>query len=83
MDRTAALLCGVFAGWRAGRWLRRRIRPADPLTRRQRDIVIAIAGGLTNKEIARRAGVSEGTVKKHIERLLRQTLDKKEAAKEA
>src|SRR5438552_10060079 len=25
MDRTAALLCGVFAGWRAGRWLRRRI----------------------------------------------------------
>src|SRR5207237_9729044 len=73
VDRTAALVCGLFAGWRAGRWLRRRNRPADPLTRRQRDIVRAIAAGLTNKEIARRAGVSEGTVKKHIERLRART----------
>jgi len=49
-------------GWRATRWLRAQLRRGEPLTFRQREIVTAIAAGLTNKEIARRAGVSEGTV---------------------
>jgi DNA-binding CsgD family transcriptional regulator len=73
VDRVAALLCGVLTGWRAGRWLRAYLRRVDPLTLRQREIVTGIASGLTNKEIARRAGVSEGTVKKHIERLRART----------
>jgi len=58
----AALLCGLCAGWRAGRWLRERPARVDPLTVRQRELVDAIAAGLTNKEIARRTGLSEGTV---------------------
>jgi len=62
VDRTAALLCGVLVGWCAGRWLRASVRRADPLTLRQRAIVSGVAAGLTNKEIARLAGVSEGTV---------------------
>src|SRR5579859_3228119 len=73
VHRRAALSCALVAGWGLGRWLRGRIGRADPLTPRQREIVTGIATGLTNKEIARRAGVSEGTVKKHIARLRERT----------
>jgi len=69
VDRTAALLGGLATGWVAGRWLRAHVDPEDPLTIRQREIVDGIAAGLTNKEIAVRVGVSEGTVKKHLVRL--------------
>ncbi|NOU72905.1 response regulator [Paenibacillus sp. LMG 31458] len=40
----------------------------DPLTKRETDIVLAIAEGLSNKEIADRFGLTEGTVKGHVNR---------------
>jgi DNA-binding NarL/FixJ family response regulator len=42
-----------------------------PLTTRQREIFDLIVVGTSNKEIARRLGLSEGTVKIHIARLYR------------
>ena len=36
------------------------------LTAREREIAILVAGGLSNKEIARKIGISEGTVKIHL-----------------
>jgi DNA-binding NarL/FixJ family response regulator len=41
----------------------------DPLTKRETDILQAIAEGLSNKEIALRFGLTEGTVKSHVNRL--------------
>lgn len=41
----------------------------DPLTNREMEIVTAINDGLSNKEIAERFGLTEGTVKGHINRL--------------
>jgi DNA-binding NarL/FixJ family response regulator len=41
----------------------------DPLTNREMNIVLAIEEGLSNKEIAERFGLTEGTVKGHINRL--------------
>ncbi len=41
------------------------------LTRRQREIAVLIAEGLTNAEIAQRLGLVEGTVANHVERVLR------------
>lgn len=45
-------------------------QPAD-LTDREREIVGHIAAGLSNKQIARVLGISDGTVKVHIKNLLR------------
>jgi RNA polymerase sigma factor (sigma-70 family) len=42
------------------------------LTARQREIVILVANALSNKEIARRLGLSEGTVKVHLHSIYRQ-----------
>jgi DNA-binding NarL/FixJ family response regulator len=48
--------------------------PADPrwqsLTARERDILVAIGHGWTNKEIAERLVLSESTVKTHVGRVL-------------
>lgn len=41
----------------------------DPLTNRELDIVLAIVEGMSNKEIADRFGLTEGTVKGHINRI--------------
>ncbi|NQX61691.1 response regulator transcription factor [Paenibacillus qinlingensis] len=41
----------------------------DPLTNRELDIALAIIDGLSNMEIAKRFGLTEGTVKGHINRL--------------
>src|SRR5207244_7661029 len=47
--------------------LLRRARPAvamiAPLTRREREVLQLLAGGMTNKEIASRLGVTDHTVK--------------------
>ena len=45
-----------------------RHRRATPqLTPRQRELLQLVAAGYTNAQIARRLGLSEGTVRKHLE----------------
>ena len=39
------------------------------LTSREREIAILIAEGMTNKEIARKVGITEGTVKLHLHKV--------------
>jgi two-component system nitrate/nitrite response regulator NarL len=50
-----------------------KLRPhqIDPLTTREHQIVRVVAEGLTNKEIARRLRLAEGTVKVHLHRIYR------------
>jgi two-component system nitrate/nitrite response regulator NarL len=38
----------------------------NSLTRREREIVFALAEGLSNKDIGRKLNLSEGTVKVHL-----------------
>lgn len=40
------------------------------LTQREKEVVLLIAEGLTNKEIARRLDISPATVKAHVERII-------------
>ena len=42
-------------------------RPAPRLTPRQQDLLRLLAAGHTNAQIARRLGISEGTVRSHLE----------------
>ncbi|RLK58832.1 response regulator [Actinokineospora cianjurensis] len=44
--------------------------PTDALTTRETEVLRLIAGGATNREIAARLYLSEGTVKNHISRIL-------------
>lgn len=45
--------------------------PAATLTERERDILRALAGGRSNKLIARELSIAEGTVKVHVKNVLR------------
>ena len=45
-------------------------RPESPLTRRQIEILRLVAQGASNAEIARRLGLSEHTVKRHVANVL-------------
>ncbi len=45
----------------------RQRHPTPRLTQRQRDLMQLVAAGHTNTQIARRLGVSEGTVRTHLE----------------
>jgi DNA-binding NarL/FixJ family response regulator len=42
---------------------------ADDLTPREREVLAALCSGLANKQIARRLGISEKTVKSHLTRV--------------
>ncbi len=42
-----------------------------PLTFREQDILALIAGGMTNKMIARELEISDGTVKVHVKNMMR------------
>jgi DNA-binding NarL/FixJ family response regulator len=43
------------------------------LTPRQQDVAALVACGLSNKQIARRSGITVGTVKDHVHAILRAT----------
>ena len=50
---------------------RSRIDLIEPLTPREQQVAQLLAGGLTNKEIAQRLGITEHTVKFHLNGILR------------
>ena len=41
----------------------------NSLTRREREVVLAVAEGLSNKDIGRRLNLSKGTVKVHLHKI--------------
>jgi DNA-binding NarL/FixJ family response regulator len=43
--------------------------PVPMLTARQKDLLRLLAAGHTNSQIARRLGISEGTVRTHLENI--------------
>jgi len=47
----------------------RRRHPVPRLTPRQNDLLHLVAAGHTNTQIARRLGISEGTVRTHLENI--------------
>ena len=47
----------------------RRRHPAPRLTPRQKELLRLVAAGHTNTQIARRLGISEGTVRIHLENI--------------
>jgi DNA-binding NarL/FixJ family response regulator len=47
----------------------RRRHPVPRLTPRQKDLLHLLAAGHTNTQIARRLGISEGTVRTHLENI--------------
>ena len=49
----------------------RRRHPVPQLTARQQDLLHLLAAGHTNNQIARRLGISEGTVRTHLENIYR------------
>jgi DNA-binding CsgD family transcriptional regulator len=46
-----------------------RRHPPPPVTPRQRDLLSLLAAGYTNTQIARRLGISEGTVRTHLKNI--------------
>jgi|SRR5215216_4007664 len=53
-------------------WKRGRARFAI-LTSRQRDVMILVSQGLSNKQVAERLNITEGTVKVHLHRIYSRT----------
>jgi DNA-binding CsgD family transcriptional regulator len=47
-----------------------RVRHAERLTPREREIVVLLAAGLSNREIGERLGIAERTVKFHVGEIL-------------
>jgi DNA-binding NarL/FixJ family response regulator len=49
----------------------RRAMSGDSLTRRQRQVLRELGGGLTNRAIAQRLGMQESTVKAHVKQIIK------------
>ena len=64
--RAPALDAWTLAPAVAARLVNRLSSPAPTLTARELDVLDAVAGGATNKEIAKHLFVSEATVKTHL-----------------
>ena len=47
--------------------------PPAGLTRRETEVVLLVGAGLSNKEIARELGLSDGTVKLHVHSIFQKT----------
>ncbi len=64
-----------IAGSLVGSLRQAQVTPTDtadiPLTQREIEILILLANGETNREIARRLVVSEGTIKNHVSNILK------------
>jgi DNA-binding NarL/FixJ family response regulator len=45
-------------------------RPMEPLSEREREVLVMLAQGIPNKEIADKLHIAEGTVKNHVSNLL-------------
>ena len=43
------------------------------LTRREREVLLWVGGGMSNKEVARGLGLSVGTVKQHVHKIFQKT----------
>ena len=58
----------------ASRALREMMRPAEPalepLSEREREVLVLLAQGASNKDIAERLVITEGTVKNHVSNIL-------------
>jgi DNA-binding CsgD family transcriptional regulator len=67
-DRALLTLLGPHLD-QAYRDAERRRRPVPRLTCRQKDLLHLVAAGHTNTQIARRLGISEGTVRTHLENI--------------
>lgn len=48
-----------------------RVRKNDRLTEREREVIVVLSEGKSNKEIGRRLRLAEGTVKVHLHRIYR------------
>lgn len=61
---------------------RREREPLEELTEREREVLALVAAGMANKQIARRLGISEKTVKTHLTSVFRQlgVFDRTQAA---
>src|SRR5439155_14972263 len=67
--RAASTVVGVLAGYVvARRILTRHSESVATLTDRQREVLGAVAGGLSTKEIASHLGITEASVNTHIRR---------------
>ena len=62
--------------------VRRKREPTDSLSEREREVLVQIARGRSNKEIGRALGIGEETVKTHVQNILSklQLADRQQAA---
>ena len=51
---------------------RQETRPTEHLTRRERQVLALVSQGLANKQVARKLGIKEKTVKAHLTRIYQQ-----------
>ena len=61
----------LFEGHDSSKQLDCRRHPLPTLTARQQQVLHLVAAGYTNAQIARRLGISEGTVRTHLEHIYR------------